>query len=124
VAFIFSSMHLLTRSARLSRLSRALLFSVRIQHSRAARVRVIGSPFRAGSAGREAWAAVVSTSGLVDETVARGASTAVGPMPSVSQPASMKPHATSNPKREAKKGTAKVKGFIRVFQTLGFDERG
>jgi len=45
VAFIFSSMHLLTRSARLSRFSRAPLFSVRIQHSRAARVRVIGSAF-------------------------------------------------------------------------------
>ena len=45
VVFIFSSMHLFTRSARLSRFSRALLFSVRIQHSRAARVRVIGSAF-------------------------------------------------------------------------------
>ena len=67
VVFIFSSMHLLTRSARLSRFSRALLFSVRIQHSRAARVRVIGSAFRAGSPGREAWLAVVSTSGLIDE---------------------------------------------------------
>src|SRR5258707_6740406 len=39
-AFIFSSMHLLTTSARLSRSSWALPFSVFIQHSRAARVRV------------------------------------------------------------------------------------
>ena len=37
-AFIFSSIHLLTTSARLSRFSRAPVFSVRIQHSRAARV--------------------------------------------------------------------------------------
>jgi len=36
----------------------------------------------------------------------------------------MKPHATSNPKREAKKGTVKVKGFIPLFPTLGFDEWG
>ena len=47
-AFIFSSMHLLTSSARLSRFSCALPFSVRIQHSRAARECVIGSEFVTG----------------------------------------------------------------------------
>src|SRR4029078_4258680 len=43
-ALSLSSMHLFTTSARLSRSWWGLAFSVRIQHSRAARARVIGSP--------------------------------------------------------------------------------
>src|SRR6185369_17203451 len=70
-AFSFSSMHLLTMSARFSRSPLALPFSVFIQHSLAARERVIG-----GSGGLAAWAE--------------------GPGPVVSQPASRTPAAAAS----------------------------
>src|SRR5262245_66621003 len=73
VAFIFSSMHLLTRFGRLSRFSRAPLFSVRIQPSRAAPLPLIFSAFRARSPCREARAVWVSTVGPGHANVARGA---------------------------------------------------
>ena len=96
-AFIFSSMHLLTSSARLSRFSCALLFSVRIQHSRAAREWVIGSEF---ATGRCLMSAALLRSGLIEVT-ALGASSAVGPLPSVSQPASVSAQAVNRTKRPA-----------------------
>ena len=81
-AFSFSSIHLLTSSARLSRFSCALAFSVRIQHSRAARECVIGSEFATG---------------------ALGTSLAVGPVASVSQPASASAQAINSTTRAAKR---------------------
>src|SRR5262249_40323340 len=92
-------MHLLTRSARLSRSSWALPFSVRIQHSRAARDRVIGSALRAGSGGLVAWVLIAATSGLAAAGAALGASAAVGPVVSVSQAPSASAHETSLAKR-------------------------
>jgi len=70
--FILSSMHLATASARLSRLLSAWPFSVFIQHSEAARVRVIGGSGLAASA-------------LGAPSPANGP----GPLPSVSQPANL-----------------------------------
>jgi hypothetical protein len=58
-------MHLFTRSARLSRFSRALVFSVRIQHSRAARECVIGPEFATGVCVRGVTALVQPVSGSV-----------------------------------------------------------
>jgi hypothetical protein len=97
--FIFSSMHLLTTSARLSRSSRLLPFSVRIQHSRAARDRVMGSALRTGSGGLVACVVTMGTSGLLAVGSALGASAAVGPVPSVSQEATASVHEMSKAKR-------------------------
>src|SRR5690348_7981934 len=87
-------MHLFTRSARFSRSSRGLPFSVRIQHSRAARACVIGSASAPGSAGLAACVLGASgfagsAVGLAETTAAFGASAAAGPLPSVSQAASV-----------------------------------
>src|ERR1044072_4450348 len=86
-------MHLFTRSARLSIFSRGWRFSVRIQHSRAARAWVMGSASAAGSVGFAAWVFGVSgfpgsATGLAETAAALGASAAAGPAPSVSQAAS------------------------------------
>src|SRR6476660_9233415 len=92
-ALSLSSMHLFTTSARLSRSWWGLAFSVRIQHSRAARARVIGSPSSAAAAGLTACVGGVSgleavDSGLGEAACAFGASAADGPVPSVSHAAS------------------------------------
>jgi|SRR5262249_53282953 len=106
-------MHLLTRSARLSRSSWALPFSVRIQHSRAARDRVIGSALRAGSGGLVAWVLIAATSGLAAAGAALGASAAVGPVVSVSQAPSASAHETSSAKRVT--ATNVLAGEFREF---------
>src|SRR5262249_44639989 len=108
-AFIFSSMHLLTRSARLSRFSWALPFSVRIQHSRAARVRVIGVASLTASGGREGWTVSGAASGST-ETVA------VGPVPLVWQAASARTQAERNATRVAKDRTLQITSFICAFR--------
>src|SRR6478752_4485005 len=87
--FIFCAMHLSTRSARLSRLAEAAPFSVPIQHSRAARVWVIGS--------------------------STGLAAACGPLPVVSQASSVRPPATS--KRAADKRGKSV-GRMADIQTV------
>jgi hypothetical protein len=89
-----------------------LLFSVRIQHSRAARDRVIGSASTAGSAGLAACALGTSASGLLAATSAFGAPVAEGPVPSVSQAATASAHDTTNAKR-ANLRVLEVTEFIR-----------
>ena len=82
-ALSLSSMHLLTRSARLSRFSRTPAFSVFIQHSRAARARVIGSDSSSGSAGRATCVFGGSARSAPTSVFCAGAIAAIGPRPSV-----------------------------------------
>src|SRR5512143_807952 len=122
-ALSFSSMHLFTRSARLSRSSWALAFSVRIQHSRAARARVIGSGSAAGSAGFAACVLAVSglgaVSGLLEAACALGASAAAGPVPSVSQAVSVSAAASTARLAAARiLRTFEIETFIHAFQTM------
>src|SRR5262249_17510411 len=118
-------MHLLTRSARLSRSSWGLRFSVRIQHSRAARDRVIGSASCTGSGGVAVWFLITTTSGFAAADSALGASAAaVGPFPSVSQAASASALETSKTKRvTAMNVPAREFGeFIRRIPNFESDE--
>ena len=117
-AFIFSSMHLLTISARLSRFSCALPFSVRIQHSRAARECVIGSEFVTGPACIRG----ASPSGLAGAT-AVVASPLVGPVESVSQPASPSAQAVSKTTRAVEElaRISRPQTSSHAFSALDFD---
>src|SRR5690348_1615776 len=116
-------MHLLTTSARLSRSSRELPFSVRIQHSRAARDRVIGSASRTGSRGLVACVVTAVTSGLAAAGSALGASAAVGPVPSVSQAATASAHEKSKAKCVIARilSALKRREFIRRIPNVELD---
>ncbi|MSP31693.1 MAG: hypothetical protein EXR03_02575, partial [Pseudolabrys sp.] len=104
-AFNLSSMHLVTMSARLSISAPALLFSVFIQHSVAARARVIGSSGLAGSAGLAA-AGLACSEGLPASAGLPGSggfgaireASGSGLTPPVSQPASNTPATASRAK--------------------------
>src|SRR5512136_1800717 len=113
-------MHLFTRSARLSRSSRELPFSVLIQHSRAARERVIGSVSRTGSDGLAAWILGVSVLGAIAIS-ALGASAAVGPVPSVEQAASASAQAPNSVMCAAEKKNLRV--FIQNVSDFRFSDR-
>src|SRR5262249_3827980 len=99
-------MHLFTSSARLSRFSCALPFSVRIQHSRAARECVIG------------WGG--SAYGLAEVTDL-GASAAGGLVASVSQAGSASAQAVNRTTRAAKRlRNFTITDCISRFPKIGF----
>src|SRR5262245_1279433 len=104
-------MHLSTRSARLSRFSCALPFSVRIQHSRAAREWVICPEFATGVCVRG-----------VSAVTALGASPALGPIALFTQPVSASVQA-SNKRTCAEMGRRgfTTADFIQCFDGFGYD---
>ena len=98
---------------------------MRIQHSRAARVRVIGSPSSAAAAGLAVSVGVsgveAAGSDLVEAACAFGASAADDPVPSVSQAASKS--AVANTARPAAARVARIvetETFIKLFQGTVF----